>query len=86
MVSEDLRIEKGFLKTSPIKCPSQQEELIKKLREKHPSWGVRKLKVIYKLEYSHQAIQRVIKQQMLVRKRRKKHHKKKRLVEVKTKI
>jgi transposase len=82
---EGLNDRKRIPKHIPHKMPPEEEERIKLLRRKHPSWGARKLKAIYNLKYSQQAIHRVIKQNGLVRKRKKKYRKKRSLVEVKLK-
>jgi transposase len=82
---EGLNDRKRIPKHIPHKMPPEEENKIKLLREKHPSWGARRIKAVYNLKYSHQAIHRVIKQNGLVRKRKRKYRKKRSLAEVKLK-
>ncbi len=61
------------------------KNIILSLRDKHPSWGAKRLKLRYKLKYSHTAINRVLRQNGRIKKKKRKHIKKKELQEIKRK-
>jgi hypothetical protein len=71
-------------KRIPHKMPKEVEKYILLLRDRHPRWGAKRLKLRYKLSYSPTAINRVLKQNGRIKKKRK-YHKKKVLQEIKRK-
>jgi len=82
---EGLKNKPKIPKRIPHKIPKEDEDYILSLRDRHPSWGAKRLKLRYKLKYSHTAINRVLKQNQRIKKKKRKHIKKKELQEIKRK-
>ena len=82
---EGLKNKPRIPKRIPHKIPKEDEDYILSLRDKHPSWGAKRLKLRYKLRYSHTAINRVLKQNGKLKKKKRKHTKKKELQKIKRK-
>jgi transposase len=82
---EGLKNKPKIPKNIPHKIPESYEEYILSLRDKHPCWGAKRLKLRYKLKYSHTAIHRVLKRNGRIKKKKRKHIKKKQLQEIKRK-
>ena len=72
-------------KRIPHKIPKEYQDYILSLRDRHPSWGAKRLKLRYKLKYSHTAINRVLRQNGRIKKKKRKYIKKKELQEIKRK-
>lgn len=81
-----LKDKKRTPKYIPHKLSCEDEARIVDLRQRHPSWGARRLKERYKVKGSYSAIHRVIKQNDFIRPKRKRWRKRKDLSELKKKM
>ena len=70
----------------PHKLSRQEEARVIALRQRHPSWGARRLKERYKVKGSCSAIHRVIKQSKLIRPKKRRWRRRKDLSELKKKM
>lgn len=73
-------------KDIPHKLKPEEEARIVELRQKHPSWGSRRLIERYGVKGSHSSVNRVIKQNGLMKSKRKRWRKRKDLSELKKKM
>jgi len=69
----------------PHKMSKEEEQRIEDLRKRHSRWGAIRLKTRYRLNPSHTAIHRVIKQKGLIKPKKKRWRKRKDLRELKAK-
>jgi len=81
-----LRDKKRVPRKIPHKLKPEEEARIVELRQKHPSWGSRRLIERYHIQGSHSAVNRVIKQNKLIRPKKKRWRKRKDLSELKKRM
>ena len=77
---------KKIPKHIPHKLKPEDEAKIIELRQRHPSWGSRRLIERYHVKGSHSAVNRVIKQNHLIKPKRKRWRKRKDLSELKKRM
>ena len=83
---DGLKEKKRAPKHIPHKLKPEDEAKIIQLRQSHPSWGSRRLIDRYHVKGSHNAVNRVIKQNGLIKPKRKRWRKRKDLSELKKKM
>jgi len=83
---EGLKDKRKAPKHIPHKLKLEDEARIVELRQKHPSWGSRRLIERYHVRGSHSAINRVIRQNNLIKPKRKRWRKRKDLSELKKRM
>ena len=83
---EGLKDRRKAPKRIPHKLKLEDEAKIVELRQKHPSWGSRRLLERYQVKGSHSSVNRVIKQNGLFKPKRKRWRKRKDLSELKKRL
>jgi transposase InsO family protein len=83
---EGLKDKRKAPRRIPHKLKPEDEKRIVELRQKHPSWGSRRLIERYGVKGSHSSVNRVIKQNGLFKPKRKRWRKRKDLSELKKKM
>lgn len=83
---EGLKDRKKAPKHIPHKLKPEDEDQIIEFRQKHPSWGSRRLIDRYHVKGSHGSVNRVIKQNGLIKPKKKRWRKRKDLSELKKKM
>lgn len=83
---EGLKDRKRAPKHIPHKLKPEEESQIIELRQKHPSWGSRRLIDRYHVKGSHGSVNRVIKQNGLIKPKKKRWRKRKDLSDLKKKM